>query len=90
MDENQGYKAFNNFYLTESDWKSKAKQLMKKNRDKYTIEKMGDRFISIIERYTKNLSQEVELSLPKLKKVEKVSDTSKPELKLPKLKKVGV
>ncbi len=65
--------------------KRKAKSLMDKNRGKFTLNKMTDEFGVILEKYLKNVPQQVSLNLPKLKKV----NQDKNKIKLPKLKKVG-
>jgi len=52
---------------------------------------MEKQLVHVIEQHTSHLSQEVNLNLPKLKKVDNVEKKPTPqELKLPKLKKVGV
>ncbi len=58
--------------------KKKALNLMKINRDKFTLNKMTEKLDKI--------PSEVKLNLPKLKKVDKSEPT---KIKLPKLKKVG-
>ena len=58
---------------------------MDKNRGKFTLNKMTDEFGVILEKYLKNVPQQVSLNLPKLKKV----NQDKNKIKLPKLKKVG-
>ena len=63
----------------------KTKILTEKNREKFTLNKMSEKLNEIIESYTKHLSTEVGLNLPKLKKRNE-KDGSK--LKLPKLNKV--
>ncbi len=54
-------------------------------KEKFSLNKMNDAFIKIIENGKKNIPQQVGLQLPKLKKV---GNTEGPKLKLPKLKKV--
>ena len=61
---------------------TKAKQQMKYTNSTFTLDKMADRFVEIVDRGLSGVPQEVALKLPKLKKVEA------PKLKLPKLKKV--
>jgi len=86
VDENQVYKAFNHIHLNyHDDLKTKSKTLMKKNREKFTLNKMTQELDVIVEKYTSALPQQVGLNLPKLKKVTKDSSS---KIKLPKLKKV--
>ena len=66
--------------------KSKAKSLMRKNRNKFTHKKMTELLDQILEKYTKDLPSQVQLKLPKLKKVGESGGL--PKIKLPKLKKV--
>ena len=54
--------------------------------EKYNLKNMSSLFVSLIDRYTEDQSQQVTLNLPKLKKVD--GNTETPELKLPKLKKI--
>ena len=49
----------------------------------FTLKKMEEKLGEIVEETLSGVTQQVQVSLPKLKKVEK-----KPEIKLPKLKKV--
>ena len=49
----------------------------------FTLKKMEEKLGEIVEETLSDVTQQVQVSLPKLKKVEK-----KPEIKLPKLKKV--
>ena len=84
VDESQVYKALVYSFENEYEIKNKAKTVMMKNRDKFTLKKMSEVLIKILEDLSKNLSVQVPLSLPKLKKVDKKSN----EIKLPRLKKV--
>ena len=65
--------------------KKKAKDLMNKNRENFTLNKMTLKFENLLEKYLKNMPQQVSLNLPKLKKV----DQNENKIKLPKLKKIG-
>ena len=67
--------------------KSKGQGLMYENREKFTLNMMTEKLDEILEKHTSNLPSQVQLKLPKLKKV---SDDKKelPKIKLPKLKKV--
>ena len=51
----------------------------------FSLERMADKFCKIVDKGLENVPQQVQLKLPKLKKVES-KDT--PKIKLPKLKKV--
>jgi septum formation topological specificity factor MinE len=66
--------------------KSKGKELMKINRDKFTLNQMTKQLDEIINKYIENKPQQVGLQLPKLKKINK-GESDSPKLKLPKLKK---
>ena len=56
---------------------------MRINREKYSLKRMGDDLLKIIDN---NVSFETKLKLPKLKKINK-KETA-PKIKLPKLKKI--
>ena len=62
----------------------KAQQQMKYTNSAFTLDKMANKFVELVDRGLSNVPQEVALKLPKLKKAEA------PKLKLPKLKKVEV
>jgi glycosyltransferase involved in cell wall biosynthesis len=86
---NQGYthKFFEHSFKNINELKVKANQLMKKNVEKFSLENMTKKFDEIMEKYTKDMPQQVSLNLPKLKKVDKTK--AKPVMELPKLKKVS-
>ena len=65
--------------------KNKGKSLMYENREKFTLDKMVEKLDEIMKKYTDNMPSQVQLKLPKLKKVE---SSELPKIKLPKLKKV--
>ena len=68
------------------DVKRKALNLMKTNRDKFTLNKMTEKLDKIITPYLDKVPTQVGIKLPKLKK----SNKSKlPKIKLPKLKKTN-
>ena len=91
VDENQAYKALNQAFNDESAWTERGINYMKNNKMQYDLDVMEKELIHVIEQYTAQLSQEVSINLPKLKKVDNVEKNPIPqELKLPKLKKVGV
>jgi len=62
----------------------KAQQQMKYTTSAFTLDKMANKFVELVDRGLSGVPQEVALKLPKLKKAET------PKLKLPKLKKVEV
>ena len=85
VNEQQAYKAMNYCFTNYDKVKDKALNLMKVNRDKFTLNKMTEKLTDILNRHTKNSPKQVGLSLPKLKKV---GGSQPPKMKLPKLKKV--
>tara|TARA_R110001592_G_scaffold4961_2_gene27310 strand:- start:57 stop:1052 length:996 start_codon:yes stop_codon:yes gene_type:complete len=85
VNEQQAYKAMNYCFQNYDDVKSKALNLMKINRDKFTLDKMTEKLDKIITQFIQNIPSQVQLQLPKLKKV----DNNQPKIKLPKLKKVN-
>jgi glycosyltransferase involved in cell wall biosynthesis len=87
INENQAYKSLNHAFKNHSETKDKAVELMKENREKFTLSKMVQKLDEIMENYLKDTPQQVNLNLPKLKKVSKAS-SEPPEVKLPKLKKI--
>ena len=86
-DEGALYKAFNIIYSNHSEFSKKAELLMEENRGKFTLKDMTNKFDEIMEKHMKNSPQQVNLKLPKLKKVDK-SKMVTPDIKLPKLNKV--
>jgi hypothetical protein len=75
-----------NYCFTNCDKvKEKALNLMRINRDKFTLDKMTEKLDEIVSPYVDKISSEVQLQLPKLKKT---SGSETPKIKLPKLKKV--
>ena len=85
VNEQQAYKAMNYCFENYDEVKGKALNLMKINRDKFTLDKMTEKLGEIITPYVDKIPQQVSLQLPKLKKVGK---TNPPKIKLPKLTKV--
>ena len=57
------------------------------NREKFTLKNMMKKLDEIMENYMQNVPKQVNLNIPKLKKVNKSKAVS-PTIKLPKLKKV--
>ena len=85
VNETQAYKAMNYCFTNYDEVKEKALNLMKVNRDKFTLDKMTEKFDKIITPYVDKVPTQVGLNLPKLKKV---NSSEPPKMKLPKLKKV--
>ena len=86
VNETQAYKAMNYCFQNYDEVKEKALNLMKINRNKFTLDKMTEKLDEIITPYVNSISSEVQLQLPKLKKV---SNSESPKMKLPKLKKTS-
>jgi len=85
VNEQQAYKAMNYSFENYDEVKEKALNLMKTNRDKFTLDKMTEKLDKIITPFIDKVPTQVGLSLPKLKKV---GSSEPPKMKLPKLKKV--
>ena len=85
VNETQAYKAMNYCFENYDEVKEKALNLMKVNRDKFTLDKMTEKFDKILTPYLDKAPTQVGLNLPKLKKV---GGSEPPKIKLPKLKKV--
>ena len=88
VNEQQTYKAMNYCFTNYDDVKEKALNLMKINRDKFTLNKMTEKLDKIISPVLDKIPSQVELQLPKLKKVGD-NKTTPPKIKLPKLKKLS-
>ena len=86
VNEQQAYKAMNYCFTNYDEVKEKALNLMKVNRDKFTLDKMTEKLDEIVTSYIDKSPSQVQLNLPKLKKV---GGTEPPKIKLPKLKKVS-
>ena len=67
------------------DLKNRALNLMKINRDKFTLNKMTEKLDEIVSPFIDKIPTQVGINLPKLKKV---GSSEAPKIKLPKLKKV--
>ena len=85
VNETQAYKSMNYCFENYDDVKQKSLNLMKINRDKFTLDKMSKKLDEIIKPFIDKVPTQVGLNLPKLKKVGN-NDSSK--IKLPKLKKL--
>ena len=88
VDESQARKALTFVFENEYEIKSKGESLMHHNREKFTHEKMTELLNDVVDKYTKDLPSQVQLKLPKLKKVGE-GKSELPKMKLPKLKKVN-
>jgi len=86
VNEQQSYKAMNHCFQNYDEVKEKALNLMKINRDKFTLDKMTEKLDEIITPLIDKVPTQVGLNLPKLKKV---GNTEPPKIKLPKLKKTN-
>tara|TARA_Y100000996_G_scaffold244265_1_gene192104 strand:+ start:1807 stop:3156 length:1350 start_codon:yes stop_codon:yes gene_type:complete len=84
VNEQQAYKALNYCFKEIDNVKSKADNLMKINREKFTLNKMIEKLDEIVTEKTSHMSTQVGIQLPKLKKV---GASSQPKINLPKLKK---
>jgi hypothetical protein len=89
INETQAYKCFNYCFENQDTIKKMGKDLMKINRNKFTLNKMTEKLDEIMETYIKDIPQQVALELPKLKKINKNDKSKLQNVKLPKLKKVS-
>ena len=85
VNEQQAYKAMNYCFENYDDLKNRALNLMKINRDKFTLNKMTEKLDEIVSPFIDKIPTQVGINLPKLKKV---GSSEAPKIKLPKLKKV--
>jgi hypothetical protein len=86
VNEQQTYRAMNYCFENYDEVKEKALNLMKINRDNFTLNKMTEKLDKIITPFMDKVPQQVGLNLPKLKKV---GSSEPPKIKLPKLKKLS-
>jgi len=86
VNEQQAYRAMNYCFESYDDVKNKALNLMKINREKFTLDKMTKKFDEIISPIIDTAPSQVQLQLPKLKKV---GSSEPPKMKLPKLKRTS-
>ena len=86
VNEQQAYKAMNYCFTNYNEVKEKALNLMKINRDKFTLDKMSEKLDEIITPMIDKIPTQVGIKLPKLKKT---GDSKPPKIKLPKLKKTS-
>ena len=68
VDENQAYKSLNFAFENKYEIKDKAKSLMYKNREKFTLNNMAKVLDEIMECHMKDMPEQVSIKLPKLKK----------------------
>jgi len=85
VNETQTYKALNYCFKNYDEVKNRALDLMKVNRDKFTLDKMTEKLDKITTPYIDKVPTEVGLKLPKLTKVK---NSESPKMELPILKKV--
>ena len=85
VNETQAYKSLNYSFQNYDEVKKKAINLMKVNREKFTLNKMTEQLDEIISPIINKLPSQVGIKLPTLKKV---GGSEPPKIKLPKLKKV--
>ena len=83
VNETLAYKAMNYCFKNIKDVEEKAKNLMKTNRKKFTLNKMVEKLDEIMSNHISKMPQQVGLKLPKLKKV---GVSEPPKVKLPKLR----
>ena len=87
VSENQVYKCLNYCFENQQIIKSKGKELMDENREKFTLKNMTVKLDDLMNKYLSDIPTQVEMKLPKLKKITD-DNTEPPKMKLPKLKKV--
>ena len=68
INEHDAYNKLKYAFENPYELKEKAKRLMKKNRNTFTLDKMEKLILEVVSKETKNLPQEVSINLPKLKK----------------------
>ena len=85
VNELEAYKIFNYVHKEIDVVKSRAKQLLNINTEKFKLSDMTRELKNIVDKHTADLPKSVGLNLPKLKKV---GESKQPKLELPKLKKV--
>ena len=86
VNEQQAYKAMNYCFQNYDEVKEKALNLMKVNRDKFTLDKMTEKLDKIITPFMDKAPTQVGIKLPKLKKA---GSSKSPKIKLPKLQKTS-
>ena len=81
INQSHAYQALNDVYINYDKYKEKSLNLMKTNRNKFTLDKMKIKLNEIVDKLADDIPTKVELQLPKL------SNKEKPKIKLPELKK---
>jgi glycosyltransferase involved in cell wall biosynthesis len=69
-DDNQAGHALNDVFENYKDYTEKAKRLAYKNKQNFSLDKMTEKLDELIKQYVPEFPKQVELKLPKLKKVE--------------------
>jgi len=85
VNETSAYKSMNYSFEEYNEVKEKALNLMKINREKFTLNKMSEKLDNIVSPYIDKIPSEIQLNLPQLKKVKNIET---PNIKLPKLNKI--
>jgi len=89
VDYTYAQKALKEVYKKYKTFIPEARKQAKFSREMFSLEKMNKDFEVIVHKYTSNIPQQVQLQLPKLKKVSS-DKTEVPKIKLPKLKKIEI
>jgi glycosyltransferase involved in cell wall biosynthesis len=69
-DDNQAGHALAQIYENYKEYQEKAKRLAYKNKQNFSFEKMTEKLDELVKQYVPEFPKQVELKLPKLKKVE--------------------
>ena len=69
IDVNTAYRAFNMLNNDIEKYTKQAKELLKINKSKFTLNKMSKKLDKLMDELISKLPKQVELQLPKLKKV---------------------
>ena len=69
IDENDAYKALEYCYKNFNIVKDRAKTLMRRNREKYSMQAMTKLITEQVDQYVAEIPSKVKLKLPKLKKI---------------------
>jgi len=67
--DNQVGHAFNDVFEKYKEYQEKAKRLAYKNKQNFSFEKMTEDLNEFLKKYTPDFPKQVELKLPKLKKI---------------------
>ena len=77
-----------NIFENYKKYQELAKRQGYKNRTEFSYEKMKEKVDILFKQYIPEFAQQVQLQLPKLKKIDSPNQIKLPKLKLPKLKKI--